>query len=142
MKHRMVIAVLSVVGLYVALYLSLWKFGFVGPLMCGVGSCEVVQTSRFAYLFGIPVAVFGVAGYLALLIVALVGLRPRFVASTGATKWLVVLSGFGAAFSLYLTYLEAFVLQAWCRWCVVSAVLIFGVFAAALLGLRERTTKA
>ena len=137
----MVIAALSVIGLYVALYLSLWKFGLVGSLMCGVGLCEVVQTSRFAYLIGVPVAVFGVAGYLALLIVALVGLRPRFVASTGATKWLVVLSGFGVAFSLYLTYLEAFVLRAWCRWCVVSAVLIFGVFVAALLGLRERTTK-
>ena len=141
MKHRMVTAALSLIGLYVALYLALWKIGLMGPLVCGVGSCEVVQMSRFAYLFGIPVAFFGVAGFLALLVVSLVGLRPAFVGKPGPTKLLVALSGGGAAFSLYLTYLEAFVLEAWCRWCILIAVLIFSVFTAALLGLRQRPSK-
>ena len=141
MKHRMVIAVLSLIGLYVALYLSLWKIGLMGPLVCGVGASEVVQMSRFAYLFGIPVAFFGVAGFLALLVVSLVGLQPAFVGKQGPTRLLVALSGGGATFSLYLTYLEAFVLKAWCRWCILVAVLVFSVFAIALLGLRERPSK-
>jgi len=137
MKHRMVIAALSLIGLYV----SLWKIGLMGPLVCGVGSCEVVQMSRFAYLFGIPVAFFGVAGFLALLVVSLVGLRPAFVGKQGPTRLLVALSGGAATFSLYLTYLEAFVLKAWCWLCILVAVLVFSVFATALLGLRERPSK-
>ncbi len=141
MKHRMVTAALSLMGLYVALYLSLWKIGLMGPLVCGVGSCEVVQMSRFAYLFGIPVALFGVAGFLALLVVSLVGLRSAFVGKPGPTRLLVALSVGGAAFCLYLTYLEAFVLKAWCRWCILIAILVFSVFAAALLGLRERPSR-
>ncbi len=141
MKHRMVTAALSLMGLYVALYLSLWKIGLMGPLLCGGGSCEVVQMSRFANLFGIPDAFFGVAGFLALLVVSLVGLRPAFVGRPGPTRLLVALSGGGAAFCLYLTYLEAFVLKAWCRWCILIAILVFSVFAAALLGLRERPSR-
>lgn len=141
MKHRMVIAALALMGLYVAIYLSLWKIGLVGPLVCGVGSCEVVQMSRFAYLLGIPVAFFGVVGFLALLIVSLVGLRPAFVGKPGPTRLLVALGGGGAAFCLYLTYLEAFVLKAWCRWCILIAVLVISIFATALLGLRERISK-
>ena len=82
-----------------------------------------------------------VAGFLALLVVSLVGLRPAFVGKPGPTKLLVALSGGGGAFSLYLTYLEAFVLKAWCRWCILIAVLVFSVFTTALLGLRERSSK-
>jgi uncharacterized membrane protein len=138
MKHRMVIATLSLVGLFVALYLSLWKLGLMGPMLCGLGSCEVVQTSRYAYLFGIPVAFYGVVGYLAMLGVSVAGLQPRFVGTLGPTKLLVGLGGSGAAFCLYLTYIEAFVLHAWCRWCIVIAILTASILVTALVGLRER----
>jgi uncharacterized membrane protein len=142
MKHRMVTAALSLIGLYVALYLSLWKLGLVGSMVCGLGSCEVVQTSRYAYLLGVPVAFYGVAGYLAILMASLVGLQPRFQGRLGVTKLLVALGGVGTAFSLYLTYVEAFVLNAWCRWCLVSAFLILAVFGTALWGLRERAAES
>ena len=138
MKHRMVTAMLSMVGLFVALYLSLWKIGLMGPMVCGTGSCEVVQTSEYAYLFGLPVAFYGVGGYLALVAVSLVGLQPRFASERGPTIALVILAGLGTAFAIYLTYLEAFVLQAWCRWCIVSALLITSVLGAALVGLKEQ----
>ena len=139
MKHRMVTAVLSLVGFFVALYLSLWKVGLMGRMVCGVGSCEVVQTSQYAYLLGMPVAFFGVGGYLALLIVSVAGLQPRFASERGVTKLLVTLGGLGTAFALYLTYVEAFVLRAWCQWCVVSALLIVGVLVASVVGLKEQS---
>ena len=86
----------------------------------------------------LPVAFYGVGGFLAILTVSIAGLQPKFAATRGPTKLLVVLGGVGAAFTGYLTYIEAFVLQAWCRWCVVSALLIVCVFAVALVGLKER----
>ncbi len=138
MKHRMATAMLSLIGLFMALYLSLWKMGLMGPMLCGTGSCEAVQTSRYASLLGMPVAFYGVGGFLAILAVSLVGLQPKFAVTRGPTKLLVALGGFGTAFTGYLTYLEAFVLRAWCRWCVVSALLITCVFVVALIGLKER----
>jgi uncharacterized membrane protein len=142
MKHRMVIATLSLVGLFVALYLSLWKMGLMGSMVCGLGSCEVVQTSRYAYLLGIPVAFYGVVGYLAMLGVSIVGLQPKFLGSSGPTKLLVGLGGSGTAFCLYLTYIEAFVLEAWCRWCILIALLTTSILATALAGLRERPSES
>ncbi len=133
----MVVATLSLVGLFVALYLSLWSYGFMGELVCTVGGCETVQTSKYAKLFGVPVAVFGVGGYLALLGVSLLGLQPAWAARREPTIWLALLSGAGVAYSAYLTYLEAFVIHAWCQWCVVSAILMLLIFAAALAGLRR-----
>ncbi len=138
MKHRMVAATLSLIGLFVALYLSMWKIGLMGPMVCGTGSCEIVQTSEYSYLFGLPVAFYGVGGYLALLGVSIVGLQPRFASERGLTLVLVLLGGVGTAFAAYLTYLEAFVLQAWCRWCIASALIIAGVLAAALIGMKEQ----
>ena len=138
MKHRMVAATLSLIGLFVALYLSMWKIGLMGPMLCGTGSCEIVQTSEYSYLFGLPVAFYGVGGYLALLGVSIVGLQPRFAVQRGPTLLLVLLGGVGTGFAAYLTYLEAFVLQAWCRWCIASALIIVGVLAAALIGMKEQ----
>ena len=142
MKHRMVAATLSLIGLFVALYLSMWKIGLMGPMLCGTGSCEIVQTSEYSYLFGLPVAFYGVGGYLALLGVSIVGLQPRFASQRGPTLVLVLLGGVGTAFAAYLTYLEAFVLQAWCRWCVASALIVAGVLAVALIGMKERLPEA
>ena len=141
MKHHMVIATLSLIGLFVALYLALWKLGLMGPMVCGVGSCEVVQTSRYAYLFGIPVAFYGVVGYLAMLGVSLAGLQPRFAGTSGPTKLLVGLGASGTAFCLYLSYIEAFVLDAWCRWCIFIAILTGSILATALVGLRQRPSE-
>ncbi len=134
----MTTAVLSVVGLLMALYLWLWKIGVVGTIACGQGGgCAVVQTSEYAEFLGLPVALYGVGGYLALLVVSMIGLHEPWASRKGPTVWLAVLSGVGVAFTIYLTYLEAAVIGAWCRWCVGSAVIITGIFAVAVLGLRQ-----
>jgi len=136
-RHRMAVAVLSLVGLLVSTYLLLFKLGVMGSIACGgSGGCERVATSPWAVLFGVPVAAYGVAGYLVLMGVALVGLGERWLQRAEPTRWLVVLSGIGVLFAIYLTYLEAAVIHAWCRWCVTSAILITLIFATSFAGAR------
>ena len=132
MRHRQAIAVLSLVGWFVALYLWLYKIGVIGTLQCGTGGCERVQTSRYADLFGIPVAFYGVVGYAMMLAVSVAGVQPRFLARRGPTLLLAVLAGGGFLFALYLTYLELFVIHAICRWCVASAVITTAIAAVAV----------
>src|SRR5256885_17031310 len=78
-RTRKAIAFLSLVGFLISLYLWLHAIGVVGELKCGTGSCEVVQTSPYARVAGVPVAFFGVLGYVALFVTALVGLQPSFL---------------------------------------------------------------
>lgn len=130
----MIAATLALVGLFVALYLWLWKVGLLGVLACGDGGCETVQLSSYADLFGIPVALCGVVGYLAMLGVGLAGVQGPLAARRWPTTALVLLAGLGVAFSGYLTYLEAAVIHAWCRWCVVSAVIVTAIFGVATAG--------
>ncbi len=132
----MVIATLSLIGFFVALYLLLWKVGVLGSLACGTGGCEMVQTSKYAEFFGLPVALYGMLGYLALLVVSLLGLQPRWVMHRWPTLGLTVLAALGVAFTAYLTYLEAAVIHAWCQWCLVSAGIIVAILVAAVVGLR------
>lgn len=137
----MVIAILALIGLIVALYLWIWKLGLMGPLVCGTGECEVVQSSPWAVILGLPVAFYGVVGYLALLVVSLVGLQPKWADRREPTALLVVLSVIGFAFTVYLTYLEAAVIRAWCRWCLVSAGIMTAIFVTSLVGLRGTREK-
>jgi uncharacterized membrane protein len=102
-----------------------------------VGSCETVQTSRWASLLGIPVAVWGVAFYVMVLGVSLLGLSGAMADSKRLSQALAVMTGTGVLFSLWLTYLELFVIHAICMWCVISAVLVTVLFGICLLDLRE-----
>ena len=71
MNKRMLVALVALAGVFVASYLTLYKLGYIGTLACAVGSCETVQTSRWATLFGFPVGAWGVAYYLFVLGLAL-----------------------------------------------------------------------
>jgi uncharacterized membrane protein len=122
--NRMAIAVLALLGLLMSVYLTLHKFGFIGTLACGTGSCDTVQTSPWAVFMGIPVPVMGVAGYLVLLVLAIIGLQPAHAENRKLGLSIFVLADIAVAFTVYLTYLEAFVINAWCRWCIGSAVII------------------
>jgi uncharacterized membrane protein len=133
----MLAALVALAGLFVALYLALYKLGYIGSLVCAVGSCEVVQTSKWATMLGYPVAGWGVAYYLGVLALCLAGLSPALVDSRRLSQALVVITATGVLFSLWLTYLELFVINAICQWCVVSAVLATILFVVALLDLRE-----
>lgn len=139
MRHRQTIALLALVGFFVALYLWFYKIGVIGNLQCGSGSCEYVQTSKYGDLFGVPVAFYGVVGYALMLAVALVGLQPRFLASPWPTRLLALLAGGGFLFTVYLIYVELFVIEAICRWCMVSAVIVTTIALVAWRGLARRS---
>src|SRR3989442_6383880 len=111
MRRRQAIVVLALVGLLDATYLWLYKIGAIGVLQCGTGACESVQTSRYADLFGVPVAFVGVVGYAALLVVGLVGLQPAFAADRrGIVALLAAVAGAAAA-TTFLASHRLFVLQ-------------------------------
>ena len=137
MNHRMGAAVLSLVGVFVSAYLYLYKIGRIGTLACGSGGCETVQTSVWSRFAGVEVALIGVIGYTLLLGVSLAGLRPALAPRRWPAQLLAALAGGGVLFTIYLTYLEFFVIHAICRWCVGSAAIIVSLFALALLDLRR-----
>ncbi|MGE5800818.1 MAG: vitamin K epoxide reductase family protein [Gemmatimonadota bacterium] len=139
MRYRQAIALLALVGLFVALYLWLHALGLGGPLKCGTGGCETVQASQYAVLFGVPVAFYGVVGYLAILAAALVALRAAALLEPKWNQLLVGLATVGVLFTAYLTYLELFVIHAICRWCVGSAIIMTVIWILALLSLRKES---
>ena len=134
---RMAVAVLSLLGIFIAGYLALYKLGYLGVIQCGTGGCETVQASKYAYFLGFPVAVWGIGAYAALFALAMLGVQPRWMHARWVAVGLFALAGVGVLFSAYLTYLEAAVIHAWCRWCVASAVLITLIFLLTIPGLRR-----
>lgn len=137
MIYRMSAVLLSLTGLFVSAYLYLYKIGKIGSLACGTGGCETVQWSPWSRVAGIEVALVGVLGYAGLLAVSLASLQPGLVNRRWPAALLLVLAGVGVLFTVYLTYLELFVINAICRWCVASGVIIVGIFLAALLDRRR-----
>jgi uncharacterized membrane protein len=135
--NRMMIALLALLGLLLSGYLSAYKLGLFGTIVCGTGGCDTVQNSPWAVFLGVPVPFIGFAGYAALFVLALVGLQPRFVTSRRLATLLLAGATIGLLFTAYLTYLEAAVIHAWCRWCLGSAAIATLVFLAALPELRN-----
>lgn len=128
----MAVALLSLTGFFVSFYLLAHALGWTGPLICGVGDCATVQASEYAWIGPVPVAGIGAAGYLAVFGVALAGLQPRWRRSPVVAALLFGGTLIGAGFSGWLTYLEAAVIEAWCQWCVASAILIGLAFVASI----------
>ena len=138
MTKRMLMAIISLVGLMIAIYLTLYKYGVIGSLTCSVGSCEKVQTSKWSTLLGLPVATWGIGFYASTLVLTFAGIQERFAESRGLTLGLLLLTGWGVIFSCWLTYLEWRVIDAWCQWCVVSAFLVALLFVLALFDWRDQ----
>lgn len=136
MIYRMGAALLSLIGLLISAYLYLYKIGKIGALACGRGDCETVQMSPWSRFAGLDVSLIGILGYAALLLVSLAALQPGLTAQRWPTTLLLWLAGAGVAFTAYLTYLELFVIDAVCRWCVASAFIITAILVAAILDQR------
>lgn len=116
---------LVVVGLIVAVYLAYVETTETLAICGPVGDCNTVQQSEYATLFGVlPIGVLGVLGYLTIVALwAWQKVGPR--AFTSRTRWLLPAAAlFGLVFSIYLTFLEPFVIGAVCMWCVTSAVVM------------------
>jgi uncharacterized membrane protein len=115
---RVAATVLAVCGIGVATYITIADAGGGAPAcLAGGHGCATVANSHYSHLAGINVSVLGIVGYVALLLAAV---APGDLGRFGGL--LVALVGFG--FSVYLTYLELFVIDAICQWCVASACLM------------------
>lgn len=111
------IAVVCLIGIGIAGYLTYVHYAGLKVLCLSSGGCETVQASRYAELAGVPVSLLGLVGYIGILLSLLLrGDLGRF------SGFALALVGFG--FSMYLTYRELFTIKAICQWCVASAVLM------------------
>jgi uncharacterized membrane protein len=134
--HRLTL-LFALVGLADSLYLSWVKLSHTTALcLPGIGDCDKVNTSRYAELFGIPIAIFGALTYLALIAILL--LHGRWALLRETHLYLVFGIGlFGVLFSAYLTYLEIAVIHAICPFCVLSALMMVGIFCLSILRLSQ-----
>lgn len=119
---RRIIAFVAALGIGVATYIAIADSGGGAPAcLAGGGGCEAVANSSYSHIAGVNIAIFGIVGYAILLLTA-------FFANDVArfTGFATALGGFG--FSVYLTYLEIYTIEAICQWCVASAVLMTILF--------------
>lgn len=132
----MAIAIMALLGLLDAAYLSLERLTG-GALVCPVGGgCEAVQSSAYASMLGVPVAFIGVAGYAALLLAALLSLNMEAVAGVRLADVLLALASVALLAGIYFSYLQVAVIGAICFWCAIAALLDLGIWLAALFNWR------
>jgi uncharacterized membrane protein len=140
MTKRMWMALISLAGLFLGVYLTLYHYGIIGSLACGISSCETVQTSRWSMFLGLPVATWGAGFYVTMLVLTIAGLQEKYAESTRLSLVILLLAAWGVLFTAWLNYLEAFVIHAWCEWCLFSASMVLVLLILAVLDYRE--TKA
>jgi uncharacterized membrane protein len=136
----MIVAMLALAGIFISLYLTLYKLGVIGTLSCSIGSCETVNTSKWSLFLGLPVATWGLLFYLDVFVIALLGTVPRFEFEPALSMVLVIQAAIGVLFSAWLTYLELGVIHAICIWCVTSAVVVTLILIVSVADLREMRT--
>lgn len=119
---RRAIAFVATLGIGVAAYIAIVESGGGAPAcLAGGGGCETVAKSSYSEVAGINIAIFGVIGYVAIFLTAFFASDMSRFAGFAMT-----LGGFG--YSVFLTYLEIFKIEAICQWCVASAVLMTVLF--------------
>jgi uncharacterized membrane protein len=119
------IPVLCLIGLVVAGYLAYVEAAQVEAVCGPVGDCNTVQQSEYARLFGVlPIGVLGMIGYAAIIVAWWIERKGRASFKRLAALALVIMTFGGTLFSIYLTFLEPFVIGATCAWCLTSAILM------------------
>jgi uncharacterized membrane protein len=125
------IPVLAVIGMGVAFYMSFIEITKTEAICGPLGNCNSVQESSYAYLFGvIPVGALGLLGYAAILASWLFLQFGPKAWSRFFTLAIWVFAWFGILFTIYLTFLEPFVIGATCAWCISSAIVMTLIFLA------------
>jgi uncharacterized membrane protein len=127
--------VLAVIGLLDSLYLTWIKLTADGVCVLGEG-CEIVNTSQYSSIGGIPIAIFGAGAYITLFVALYLEARNKFFEVNGPLiVFGIVLAG--VLYSAYLTYLELYVIYAICEFCVLSAIVLLTMLI--ISGFRLRT---
>ena len=131
--YRAMVA-LVIVGLAVSVYMTIYKYTGNDGMCLGSGDCSTVNASRFSEVNGIPVAVFGIVGYVAILIVLFYENKQEFFRKNGALL-VFGMSLTGFVFTLWLVYVELELLKAICPFCVTSQVAMTIIFILAVVRL-------
>ena len=116
------VPLLAVLGIAVSAYLGMVETNDVSAVCGPVGDCNAVQQSEYARLFGVPIGVLGIIGYSLILAGWIVARLVRGRMSELIVASVAVGAFVGVAFSVYLTFLEPFVIGATCMWCITSAL--------------------
>ena len=125
---------LAVLGMLVSIYMTIYKLTE-NPNMClGNGGCSTVNASIYSEVNGIPVAVIGIGGYLAILALLLLEDRASFLKTNG-TMVFFCLALVGFLFTLYLIYVELALIHALCPFCVTSQATMTILFILSIIRL-------
>ena len=131
--------ILAVLGAADAIYLLIYKLTGNNQMCLGNGGCHDVNFSPFSEIYGIPVSVFGISAFLAILCILVLEKRLKIVEKYGPLVIFGICLG-GVVFTAYLTYLEVYIIHAICPFCVASAVLITLLFILAIIRLVKQTS--
>ena len=132
---KWIILAASIIGMLDAGYLTFIKLTKI-PIYCtpGLGDCDVVNASRWSELWGIPIAAYGFATYLAIFLI--ITLADRFKATRAyADLMLFDVSLMGFLYSVYLNIIGLTILKTFCQWCVVSFTMITTIFIVSIFRL-------
>lgn len=140
-KNKLIIysLILAFLGFIVATYLTILHYQNALPPCSLTSNCEAVLTSQYASLFGIPIALFGSIFYLTLIILCLLIITSYKQFFLNA-YYLFVVGGFFV--SLVLIYIQAFLLKAYCQYCLASEAVSGGLLILAYLEYKKRKTSA
>jgi uncharacterized membrane protein len=126
--------VLVVIGLAVSIYMTIYKVTSNNAMCLGSGDCSTVNASRYAEVYGIPVATIGIAGYFAILLTHWYERRDKFFEKNGPMLIFgMALTGF--LFTLYLIYVEFALLNAICPFCLTSQISMTIIFIISVIRL-------
>ena len=124
----------TVIGLLVSIYMTIFKITNNESMCIGSHGCSVVNSSRYSEVNGIPVAVIGVVGYLAILATLLLERRSGFFQQNG-TLVFFGLSLTGFLFTLYLIFVEVALIKAYCPFCITSQTVMTLIFIISVIQL-------
>jgi uncharacterized membrane protein len=133
MLYRVSIA-LALLGILVSIYMTIFKLTENQKMCLGNGGCSVVNSSVYSEVSGIPVALIGVGGYLAILAILLIENRIKFFKQNG-TLIVFGLALVGFLFTLYLIYVELALIRALCPFCVTSQITMTILFILSVIRL-------
>jgi len=126
-RLKQVIIGITVLGLLVSIYMTIYKLTNNDSMCLGLGGCSIVNASGYSEVYGIPVAAVGVLGYLSILAVFFLERNPGFFQTNGSMlQFALTLTGF--LFTVWLIFVEVALLKAYCPFCITSQVAMTTIF--------------
>ncbi len=125
---------LASIALVIALYLLTVHMRLATAVCLGLGDCEVVNTSIYSELFGIPIALLGSLSYISLIVLGLAVWKDFYAEYARLARFFI--ASIGVAFYIYLTYIEVAVLHEICPWCVMTSIAMLCILILSIWDLR------